>query len=123
MRDLNRLAQTYMREHSGTLCGTQTCDAYFIHGLGHPIGMDVHDVTVPGRLKLEPGMVITLEPGIYLAEKGLGVRIDRKSTRLNSSHRCISYAVFCLKKKHNDYELADHVTHHAQERSCSVCDT
>src|SRR5437879_10537119 len=34
-------------------------------------------------------------------------RLDRKSTRLNSSHRCISYAVFCLKKKkkkkrHND---------------------
>src|SRR5437762_3656151 len=26
-------------------------------------------------------------------------RLDRKSTRLNSSHRCISYAVFCLKKK------------------------
>src|ERR1017187_9786436 len=25
-------------------------------------------------------------------------RVDRKSTRLNSSHRCISYAVFCLKK-------------------------
>ena len=25
--------------------------------------------------------------------------VDRKSTRLNSSHRCISYAVFCLKKK------------------------
>ena len=28
-------------------------------------------------------------------------RRDRKSTRLNSSHRCISYAVFCLKKKTN----------------------
>src|SRR5437763_11829281 len=27
---------------------------------------------------------------------------DRKSTRLNSSHRCISYAVFCLKKKNTD---------------------
>src|SRR5437763_13430095 len=27
------------------------------------------------------------------------LRADRKSTRLNSSHRCISYAVFCLKKK------------------------
>src|SRR5437879_10293286 len=26
------------------------------------------------------------------------VTVDRKSTRLNSSHRCISYAVFCLKK-------------------------
>src|SRR2546430_12672572 len=30
-----------------------------------------------------------------------GVRVDRKSTRLNSSHSQISYAVFCLKKKHN----------------------
>src|SRR5437763_3059095 len=28
-----------------------------------------------------------------------GLTRDRKSTRLNSSHRCISYAVFCLKKK------------------------
>src|SRR5437764_7324921 len=27
------------------------------------------------------------------------IDLDRKSTRLNSSHRCISYAVFCLKKK------------------------
>src|SRR5437762_5189949 len=30
---------------------------------------------------------------------GAGGCSDRKSTRLNSSHRCISYAVFCLKKK------------------------
>src|SRR5437868_14585663 len=30
---------------------------------------------------------------------GIGVRQDRKSTRLNSSHVSISYAVFCLKKK------------------------
>src|SRR5437879_8609842 len=29
--------------------------------------------------------------------------INRKSTRLNSSHRCISYAVFCLKKKKKIY--------------------
>src|ERR1017187_10795021 len=28
---------------------------------------------------------------------------DRKSTRLNSSHRCISYAVFCLKKKYSEF--------------------
>src|SRR5437762_5509525 len=34
-----------------------------------------------------------------LARRGLPS--DRKSTRLNSSHRCISYAVFCLKKKKN----------------------
>src|ERR1017187_9429021 len=29
--------------------------------------------------------------------------LDRKSTRLNSSHRCISYAVFCLKKRHQQH--------------------
>src|SRR2546430_7586809 len=34
------------------------------------------------------------------ADRG-GERIDRKSTRLNSSHSQISYAVFCLKKKKN----------------------
>src|SRR5437762_9933864 len=33
--------------------------------------------------------------------------LDRKSTRLNSSHRCISYAVFCLKKKKNKYNSLD----------------
>src|SRR5437762_5598163 len=33
------------------------------------------------------------------SEGGQSIRTDRKSTRLNSSHRCISYAVFCLKKK------------------------
>src|SRR2546429_1269445 len=31
-------------------------------------------------------------------------RLDRKSTRLNSSHGYISYAVFCLKKKKNPFE-------------------
>src|SRR5437764_7187776 len=32
--------------------------------------------------------------------------LDRKSTRLNSSHRCISYAVFCLKKKSDELETS-----------------
>src|SRR2546430_10247600 len=36
---------------------------------------------------------------INTARGGLALRLDRKSTRLNSSHSQISYAVFCLKKK------------------------
>src|SRR3712207_8090438 len=39
-----------------------------------------------------------LDPQISMADQ-LGLRQDRKSTRLNSSHANISYAVFCLKKK------------------------
>jgi Xaa-Pro aminopeptidase len=75
MATLDSIARGYMRSHSGVLCGDKSCDAYFIHGLGHWIGMDVHDVgdyTTP----LAPGMVFTLEPGIYLPDESLGVRIE-----------------------------------------------
>src|SRR3989441_6419887 len=76
LRDLDGIARSYMRDHSGKLCGDRTCDAYFIHGLGHWLGMDVHDVGVPGRQRFEPGMVFTIEPGIYIPEEQLGVRIE-----------------------------------------------
>ena len=47
---------------------------YFMHGTSHPIGLDVHDVSVSSILK--PGMVITVEPGIYIREENLGIRIE-----------------------------------------------
>ena len=75
MAQLNRIAREYMRAHSGTQCGEQSCDAYFIHGLGHWLGMDVHDVG-DYSTPLKPGMVLTLEPGIYLPAEALGVRIE-----------------------------------------------
>lgn len=48
-------------------------DAY-IHGIGHQLGLEVHDVTPDGALK--PGMVITIEPGVYLPDRKVGIRIE-----------------------------------------------
>ena len=72
---LNRIARDYMRAHSGTLCGAEMCDTYFIHGLSHWLGMDVHDVG-DYSTPLKPGMIFTIEPGIYLSQEALGVRIE-----------------------------------------------
>ncbi len=48
---------------------------YFPHGVSHHLGLDVHDV--PDRERpLEPGMVLTCEPGIYLPDEGIGVRLE-----------------------------------------------
>src|SRR3712207_6995186 len=44
-------------------------------------------------------------PGAPAARCAAGDKIDRKSTRLNSSHANISYAVFCLKKKKKTTQL------------------
>ena len=72
---LNRIARDHMRRHSGRLCGESGCERYFVHGLSHWLGMDVHDVGSYTR-PLAPGMVFTVEPGVYIAAEGLGIRIE-----------------------------------------------
>ncbi len=49
--------------------------SYFMHGVSHPIGLDVHDVTY-NHLKIAPGWVLTCEPAIYLKEEGFGIRLE-----------------------------------------------
>ncbi|MFI5404025.1 MAG: M24 family metallopeptidase, partial [Planctomycetota bacterium] len=48
-------------------------DGYFIHATCHHVGLDVHD---PGPPLLAAGMTITVEPGVYIAAEGFGVRIE-----------------------------------------------
>jgi len=72
--DLNVIAREYINTHGKDLHG-EPLGKYYIHGLSHHLGLDVHD---PGSTTrpLEAGMVFTIEPGIYIPEENLGVRIE-----------------------------------------------
>lgn len=51
-------------------------DQVYYHGVSHSLGLDTHDVGTLEGAKLEAGMVITVEPGLYSAEEGIGIRIE-----------------------------------------------
>jgi len=48
---------------------------YFMHGTSHHLGLDVHDYGYP-QMKMKEGMVFTVEPGIYIREENLGIRLE-----------------------------------------------
>lgn len=73
---------------------------YFIHGLGHFVGLDVHDAGAYHE-PLQVGMVITLEPGIYIPERKLGVRIEDEVVITETGARYLSDG---LPRKADDIE-------------------
>jgi len=71
---LQQIVTNYINSHGKDKQG-RPLGRYYPHGVSHHLGLDVHD---PGERTrpLEPGMVITVEPGIYIPEENLGVRIE-----------------------------------------------
>lgn len=86
---LFKVAYDYINTHGKDLHG-EPLGKYFIHGLSHYIGLNVHD---PGdyNVPLGPGMAFTIEPGIYIPEENLGVRneddfyVDQNGKLINLS--------------------------------------
>ena len=79
--DLHQAAMGYIR--------SKGYDKYFIHGTSHHIGLEVHDVGETSRV-FEPNMVVTVEPGIYIPEEQLGVRIEDDVLVTPTGYRALS---------------------------------
>ncbi len=77
--ELNDFAKNYLANEclsKGIIADKKEIDKYYYHSVSHQIGLDTHD---PGGNKtdpLEPGNVISDEPGLYIKEKGIGIRIE-----------------------------------------------
>lgn len=71
---LRKVAFDYLNTHGKDLHG-EPLGKYFIHGLSHHVGLDVHDAA-DDNAPLKAGMVITIEPGLYIPEENIGIRIE-----------------------------------------------
>jgi Xaa-Pro aminopeptidase len=87
-KNVHKIAYNYINSHGKDLHG-KALGAYFIHGLGHHMGLNVHD-SGDHCTPFQPGMVITIEPGIYIPEENLGVRIEDDALITESSHKLLS---------------------------------
>lgn len=73
-QSLYKIAYEYIDSHGKDLHGG-SLGKYFTHGIGHHVGLDVHDAWDP-TMPLAANTVITIEPGIYIPEENIGVRIE-----------------------------------------------
>lgn len=78
VKELNDLANDMLGEacvRLGLIKDKSEFRKYYFHSIGHSLGLDTHDVG-KRNVELKPGMVWTVEPGLYIEEEGIGIRIE-----------------------------------------------
>jgi Xaa-Pro aminopeptidase len=66
-------------------------DVFFIHGIGHHLGLDVHDASEKRPLQVND--IITIEPGIYIPEENIGIRIEDNYWIMPDGSICLSESI------------------------------
>jgi len=78
IKDLNEIARQVLGEGlaaMGMIRDVSEVGRYYMHSVSHPMGIDVHDISLAGDV-LQPGWVISDEPGLYIDEEAIGIRIE-----------------------------------------------
>jgi len=73
---------------------------YYYHGVSHHLGLNVHDIS-NREMALQPGMILTVEPGLYIAEEHIGIRIEDDVLITDEGNEVLSMAI---PKEINDIE-------------------
>ena len=79
LRQLNDVCKQVLAEGLlaiGRIESEDQIGTYYMHNVSHHLGLDTHDAVMKDDMPLEPGMVITNEPGLYIDEEEIGVRIE-----------------------------------------------
>ena len=78
-RQLNQMVIDYYEsrlDDLGLRKDGKTVRDYYYHGVSHQLGLDTHDICTERERTLKPGMVITVEPGLYVEDESIGIRIE-----------------------------------------------
>lgn len=78
LRDLNDLTKKVLGEglvKMGKIDSVEEVGKYYMHSVSHAIGIDCHDCCFSGDV-LKPGWIISNEPGLYIDEEEIGIRIE-----------------------------------------------
>ncbi|MBR0387352.1 MAG: M24 family metallopeptidase, partial [Clostridia bacterium] len=78
LKDLNEKCKQILSEgliRMGLIAEASEVGKYYMHSVSHSIGIDVHDTCFTGDV-LQPGWIISDEPGLYIDEEGIGIRIE-----------------------------------------------
>ena len=96
LRELNEIAKKVLAEGCmklGLIEKEDEIGTYYMHGVSHHLGIDVHDVTAACNDRLRPGAIITDEPGLYIDEWEIGIRIEDDLLITENGCECLSEAI------------------------------